>query len=93
MSSVTVRAVAAELRGDAVGLVLHREGTLRLMRRRDGQLYAEVVGFTSETGQAFLGELGQLEDIGAEVLVCDDPAGYGAGHETIVPVRHYRREA
>ena len=75
-----------------VGTILHARGTLRLFQSHNGRLYAEVVGFDCREGHAFLGELGgQLEDITSEILVCDDPAGYGA--PSLPPLRHRRRVA
>jgi hypothetical protein len=74
-----------------VGLVLHTDGTLRLFADSNGRMYAEVVGFTSDRGREFLQLLGgHIEDITAEVLVCDDPEAYGLRRS---PRRelHYRR--
>lgn len=75
-----------------VGTILHARGTLRLFQNRHGRLYAEVIGFDCPDGHAFLSELGgQLEDITSDILVCDDPAGYGA--PPLAPMRHRRRGA
>jgi hypothetical protein len=60
-----------------VGIILHGDGTLRLFENSNGQLYAEVVGFHTDRGRRFLEALGQLDDIGSEILVCDDPEGHG----------------
>jgi hypothetical protein len=73
----------------AVGIILHAHGTLRLLRDSNGRMVAEVIGFQTDEGHRFLEELGQLEDIGAEICVCDDPKVYGWGD----PSRrlHWRR--
>jgi hypothetical protein len=72
-----------------VGLILHADGTLRLFMDSNGRMAAEVIGFRTDRSRAFLGELGQLEDIGCEILVCDEPKTYGWGevHRKL----HYRR--
>jgi hypothetical protein len=72
-----------------VGIIIHAHGTLRLFENTNGQLYAEVVGFHTDRGREFLEQLGQLEDICCEVLVCDQPAAYGWGESR--RLRHYRR--
>jgi hypothetical protein len=74
-----------------VGLILHVDGTLRLFENTNGQLYAEVIGFGTDAGRAFLEHLGQLDDIGSEILVCEDPRSYGLWGG--MPARlHWRRE-
>ena len=73
----------------AVGIVLHKHGTLRLFRNDHGHFYAEVVGFVTDEGRAFLEQLGELADIAAEVLVCDEPDVYRA--PVVVPRLHRRR--
>lgn len=73
------------------GIILHADGTLRLFADSNGRMYAEVVGFTSDRGRAFLSLVGgQLEDITSEILVCDDPEAYQLRR---APQRsnHYRR--
>jgi hypothetical protein len=72
-----------------VGLILHADGTLRLFMDSNGRMVAEVVGFRTDRSRAFLEQLGQLEDIGCEILVCDEPKGYGWGevHRKL----HFRR--
>ena len=77
-------------RNDAsVGVVLHKHGTLRVFRNDQGRLYAEVVGFETDEGRAFLEQLGELGEIADEVLVCDQPDVYQAAG--IVPRLHRRR--
>jgi hypothetical protein len=73
-----------------VGLVLHAHGTLRLFRNRYGSLYAEVDGFRTGESRAFLEQLGELDDIASEVLVCDAPDFYRAPFD-LEPMRHRRR--
>jgi hypothetical protein len=72
-----------------VGIILHVDGTLRLFADSSGQMFAEVIGFRTDRGRAFLEHLGQLEDICCEILVCDEPATYGWGESR--RLRHYRR--
>jgi hypothetical protein len=73
----------------AVGIILHADGTLRLLQNTNGQLVAEVIGFHTDAGHRFLEDLGQLEDIGAEIVVCDDPVAHGWGESR--RLRHWRR--
>lgn len=74
-----------------VGMILHADGTLRLFADTNGRMYAEVVGFDTDRGRAFLSLMGgSLEDITCEILVCDDPEAYQLRR---APQRtnHYRR--
>jgi hypothetical protein len=73
-----------------VGIILHADGTLRLFENSNGQLIAEVVGFHTDRGRSFLEHLGQLDDVGSEILVCEDPRAFGCWGG--MPARlHWRR--
>jgi hypothetical protein len=75
----------------AVGIILHSDGTLRLFQDSNGQMFAEVIGFTSDRGHEFLAQLGRhTEDICAEVCVCDDPEAYGLRRAPRAD-KHWRR--
>jgi hypothetical protein len=74
-----------------VGLLVHNHGTLRIFRNDRGRIYVEVIGFESDEGREFLGELGQLEDVACEILVCDRPDLYPSEASTLPPRLHWRR--
>lgn len=92
MSDTDASTVFAEIDSnpDIIGLVLHKHGALRLFRNAAGRVYCEVIGLRTPEGREFLSELGQLDDIAAEVLVADDPSVYGAP-VGLVPRLHRRR--
>jgi hypothetical protein len=77
---------------NVVGLVLHRYGTLRLIRTQLGNLRAEVVGFQSGQGRDFLEQLHELGDIADDIMCCDDPVAMRAPWN-ITPTRHERRRS
>lgn len=94
MSDTDASTVFAEIdsKSDVIGLVLHKHGALRLFRNPRGRVYCEVIGLRTPEGREFLSELGQLEDIAAEVLVTDDPTCYGAP-VGLMPRLHRRRQS
>ncbi len=52
---------------EPVAVIHHRDGFMRLFLDEAGQLYAEVNGFRTEQGRAFLNALEQFADVGPDI--------------------------
>lgn len=79
--------------GRVAGVLLHAGGMMRLFDDPvTRELYAEVVGFHSESARRFLSQLHGLPWIADDLLVCDRPEDYSLEER---PVREYhvRRSA
>lgn len=71
-----------------VAVLQHRDGFMRLFLDESGQLYAELNGFRTEAGRAFLRALEQFADVGPDIccsLVWPD--------SSLSADRHYTRNA
>lgn len=75
---------------DVIGIVLHKNGTLRLRRTKLGNLRAEVIGFHTDEGRNFLRQLHELGEIADEIMCCDDPVAFRLP-EGLQPLLHRRR--
>ena len=76
-------------RGRVIGVILHRDGTLRMFKDpATERVVVEVSGFYTADGREFLADLQWFADLAPEILVCDDPSGWD--EPEIRRERHYR---